>query len=345
MTTDQTSEAVKAPLSVLLPFRNGASTLDECVDSIQSQTWRDFELLAVNDHSSDESLTVLRSRARSDPRIRVLQNPGRGLVAALNHGLQKAEGDLVARMDADDRMHPERLLKQLRYLRQNPDIAAVGSRARLFPENAIRSGFREYMRWQNACLRPEEIARDIYIEAPLIHPTVMYRRAAVLDLGGYRDGPFPEDYDLWLRFHHSGLRMAKLDVSLLEWREDPERTSRVDPRYDREAFDGLRAHYLAKDSRLRSRRHNFVFWGAGRRTRQRCRHLQNKGFTPRAWVDIDPCKIGNRLQGVPVVPPEWLRSNRTFVLCYVTNHGARELITHQLLEYGYLAGRDFLMVG
>lgn len=333
-------------VSVLLPVKNGARTLNECLDSVLSQTLDAFELLVVNDHSSDESLALLQARARQDSRIRILQNPGRGLVAALNHGLRKAATALIARMDADDRMHPRRLQTQLEYLQRHPQIAVLGTQARLFPESAVQNGFREYMRWQNSCLRPDEIARDIYVEAPLIHPTVMYRRAVIEELGGYRDGSFPEDYDLWLRLHHSGQRFAKIDLPLLDWREDPGRTSRVDPRYTREAFDALRARYLATDPLLCSRRHNFVFWGAGRKTRKRCRHLQKKGFTPRAWIDIDPRKIGNRLEGVPVVPPEWLkREQRPLVLGYVANHGARELIADQLREYGYLAGRDYLMVG
>ncbi len=335
-----------APLSILLPFRDAAETLDECLDSIQAQTSPDFELIAVNDHSRDASPALIAQRVHDDPRIRLLDAPEPGLVAALNHGLHAARGQLIARMDADDRMHPERLARQTRYLAQHPDITLVASRAHLFPEARIHKGYREYMRWQNRLLTPTQIADEIYVESPFAHPSVTFRRAAILAAGGYRHGPFPEDYELWLRLHHLRLAMAKLPQTLLEWRESPHRTSRTDPRYIRQSFDRLRADYLARDPRLLASAHDLAYWGAGRNTRKRCAHLIDKGFPPSAWIDIDPNKIGNRVQGARVHPPEWLRRTpRPLVLVYVANHGARDLITAQLEGYGYRRAKDFICVG
>ncbi len=96
-------------ISILLPFRNAESTLIECLDSIQGQSLEDFELIAVNDNSSDASVEILKQRARNDNRIRILNNQYSGLVTALNHGLKLASAKMIARMDADDRMHPSRL--------------------------------------------------------------------------------------------------------------------------------------------------------------------------------------------------------------------------------------------
>jgi glycosyltransferase involved in cell wall biosynthesis len=333
-------------VSILLPFHNEEQMLEACLDSIQAQSLKAYELLAVNDASTDESTAIVSERARKDPRIHLLHSPARHLVSTLNYGLNLAKGPLVARMDADDLMHPERLLSQYRYLHAHPQCDLVASRARLFPDSEIDAGYREYIRWQNQCLTQDDITADIYIESPFAHPSVMFRKNCVQRLGGYRQGLFPEDYDLWLRMHHAGCHMAKLPEFLLDWRDHPNRTSRIDPRCSREAFDRLRAHYLSQDSRLEKRRDNFVIWGAGRKTRKRCRHLLKKGFRPTAWIDIDPRKIGNRLDNVPVVPPDWLKQNpRPFVLCYVSNHGARDLIATQLQAMGYQRGKNYLMVG
>jgi len=333
-------------VSILLPYRNAESTLEECLDSIRGQTLVDYELLAIDDHSTDDSLALLTRYAATDPRIKLLHNPGQGLVDALNHGLYQASTPLIARMDADDRMRPDRLLLQYTHLQQHPKTTLLGCGTRLFPDHEIRSGMREYVCWQNQCNQADHIADEIYIEAPFAHPSVMFRNEIILRVGGYRQGDFPEDYELWLRLHQAGHRMEKLSQTLLEWRDYPTRTSRIDPRYSRAAFDTLRAGYLASDPRLLSRRKEFVIWGAGRKTRLRCRHLLAKGFTPRAWIDIDPRKIGNSLQGVPVVAPQWLaEGDQYFVLVYVANHGAREIIIRELEELGYRRGSDYLVVG
>jgi glycosyltransferase involved in cell wall biosynthesis len=334
------------PISILLPCRDAAATLAECLDSIQAQTFPDFELVALDDHSTDATPDLLRHYAAGDSRIRVLDNPGSGLIDALNAGLMATRSRYVARMDGDDRMHPARLQRQYQHLRNNRGTHLLGCCATLFPQEIVTEGYREYMRWQNGCLSEQQIANEIYIESPFAHPSVVFDREAVLKLGGYRDGPFPEDYDLWLRLFHAGLRLEKIPDLLLEWRESGDRTSRVDSRYSREAFDRLRARYLARDPRFVARSDRFAIWGAGRKTRLRCRHLLAQGVTPVAWIDIDPRKIGNRIDGIPVVPPEWLdRRPHPFVLVYVANHGARELIGQELEQMGYAQGHDYLAVG
>jgi glycosyltransferase involved in cell wall biosynthesis len=332
-------------ISILLPFHNAAATLAECIDSIRAQTLADYEVLAVDDGSLDGSAALVAAWAASDQRVRLIQ-PGRvGLVGALNLGLRAARAPLVARMDADDLMLPERLAVQQAFLGRRPELSLAATQVELFPAELVRTGYLEYVGWQNRCLTPEQVAANIYIESPFAHPSVMLRRSAVEQLGGYADGPFPEDYELWLRMHRAGMPMARVPQVLLRWRERPDRTSRTDPRYGRERFDELRARFLADDPRIRQGR-PLAYWGAGRPTRQRARHLIERGFPPSAWIDIDPRKIGHVVWGAPVHPPAWLaREPRPFVLVYVTNHGARELIDATLAELGYRPGQDYLGVG
>lgn len=332
-------------LAVLMPFYNAAHTLGETLDTIQNQTLEAFTLIAVDDGCDDDSAEIVRERMSHDGRIRLILPGRQGVVGAMNSALAHCDSPIVARMDADDLMEPQRLQKQLAFLQQNPDIDLVGSRVSLFPEELILDGFHEYIRWQNSCLSPEEIAHNIYVELPIAHPSVMFRRQVVLDVGGYRDGDFPEDYELLLRLHQRGHRMAKLPEVLLHWRDSGERLTRTDGRYRREAFDTIRAHYLAQDPRLKQGR-PLAFWGAGRNTRKRVAKLLQHGFKASAWIDIDPNKIGNIIDGTRVVAPQWLeRDEKPFVLSYVNNHGARELIARDLQAMGYQEGEDFLMVG
>lgn len=333
-------------LSILIPFHNATRTLPACLESTLQQSYSEYELLMVDDGSTDESVAVVRDYAVSDPRIRLLEPEGRGIVTALNTGLSQAEGEIVVRMDADDLMLPDRLQAHVRHFQTDHALSLSATQVRMFPEQELQAGFREYLRWQNSVISAADIANEIYVEAPFAHPSVAYRRSTVLGLSGYREGDFPEDYDLWLRMFQRGLRMEKIPQILLDWRDGKERLSRLDPRYSRLAFDRLRAAYLAQDLRLQLDHRPLAIWGAGRRTRRRVDHLIAHGFQPNLWIDVDPRKVGNEIDGAPVFPPDMLNSsNRPFVLVYVSNHGARDLIRARLADYGYSPGRDFLMVG
>ncbi len=330
-----------------MPVRDAATTLPACLDSIRVQDYINYELIVIDDHSNDDSLTVIKQYAQSDSRIKLYRNPERGLVAALNHGLAQCRTELVARMDADDLMASNRLSKQIHHLWTDTNLALSTSRVRVFPIDHVTDGFREYIRWQDQCISARQIANNIFVESPFVHPAVTFRRSTVLSMGGYQAGDFPEDYDLWLRLHEAGHRMEKLPDRLLDWRDDAKRTSRSNPRYAREAFDRLRAEYLFRDPRVQHNRDNLAIWGAGRRTRRRCDHLLYKGIHPSAWIDIDRRKIGNQVNGSPVVSSRWITDqiDRPFVLIYVTNHGARDLISRELDQMGYQPGENYLAVG
>ncbi|MBF0195031.1 MAG: glycosyltransferase [Magnetococcales bacterium] len=332
-------------ISILLPFYNTASTLAQCLDSILNQTFTNFELLAINNGSTDDSVAVVVAKMGSDPRLKLLNLEKAGLIPALNLGLQEAKADIIARMDGDDVMHATRLEKQIQYLKQNSNCSLVACKVDLFPKELIKEGYWEYIRWQNSCITAQDIRDEIYWESPLAHPSVTFVKKDVLALGGYRDGAFPEDYDLWLRMNQAGFIMEKLPETLLDWREGSTRLSRNDPRYNREAFDVIRAEFLSQDSRLKQNR-PLVVWGAGRSTRLRAKHLLDKGFKLTAWIDVDNNKIGNKVWGAMVHSPQWLKQKeKPFVLSYVTVRGAKEKNRQQLEEMGYKRGLDYLMVG
>lgn len=346
MTDDEPRSSAPPAVSIVLPFRNEAAFLAGCLASIRAQTLAAWELLAIDDGSDDDSAAIVRSFASGDGRVRLLQ-PGRvGLSAALNLGIAQAHAPLIARMDADDVMHPDRLRAQVDYLNDHPGIALAATQVELFPPDEVRGGYLEYVRWQNTIVAPAQVAAEMFVESPFAHPSVMARTEVLRAAGGYADGPFPEDYELWLRLHAAGARMGKIPRVLLRWRERGGRTSRMDPRYDRAAFDTLRAAHLSRDARLTSGR-EIVVWGAGRRSRLRARLIIDRGIQPSAWIDIDPLKIGQRVWELAVHPPEWLgdRIPRPFVLVYVNNHGARDLIATRLAGLGYVQGDDWLGVG
>ena len=187
-------------VSILMPAHNAANTLRETLESIQSQTLADFELIAVNDGSEDETSNILHTYSTNDKRIKAVDMVHGGIIKALNHGLALCQSNIVARMDADDLLHPKRLEIQLQHLKDNPGLSITSCLAKPFPHNSYNKGFHRSVDWLNSLTTSLEISRDIFVESPLPHPSVMLRKEELQSLGGYQDRGWAEDYDLWLRY-------------------------------------------------------------------------------------------------------------------------------------------------
>jgi len=327
-----------------MPCYNAALTLPEALESMVCQTLADFEIVIVDDGSSDATSQVLGDWAVAHPRLHVVTQAHQGIVAALNHGLQHCRADLVARMDADDRAYPARLERQVAFLQAHPSVGVVACQVEGYPPDQVRAGLQVYLQWQNALLSDAAIRREMFVESPLAHPSVVFRKALVEQVGGYQDRGWAEDYDLWLRLYLAGARFAKLPEVLLAWRERPERLTRTDGRYSLENFLRAKAYYLARGPLVG--RDAVIVWGAGMHGRRLGKHLQRLGVPLRAYIDIDPRKIGNLRRGLPILPPEALpevlRSyQKPVVLASVGTRGARQLIRQRLQSFDLIEGQDW----
>ena len=332
-------------ISVLMPVYNAAGTLPETLQSIAAQTLGHFEVIAVDDGSDDDSGMILEAWRRGDRRIKPVYADRAGLVSALNHGLSLCKGDWVARMDADDRMHPDRLARQAALLESRPEISVAGSLVEIFADGPVGEGMKVYEAWLNSLVEPGDIAREIFIESPIAHPSAMVRRDVLVGLGGYRDAGWPEDYDLWLRCHAAGLQFAKVPETLLYWREHTGRLTHTDSRYSVENFLRVKARFLV-DGPLNDR-DGLIVWGAGQTGRRLSKHLVRMGRPVDAFVDISPRKIGGILRGAPVIDPgglleTWSRYTRPMLIAAVSSRGARKLIRQALSDMGLVEVDDYL---
>ncbi|MFO7587565.1 MAG: glycosyltransferase [Gemmatimonadota bacterium] len=331
---------MRPEVSVLLPCRDASAWLGECATSLASQTLEAFEVVAVDDGSSDDTPRLLRAWARHDRRVRVLETGGAGLVEALRAAAGAATAPLLARMDADDVARPERLVRQAELLAVRPELAACGTGVELFPESALGSGYRRYERWLNGLREPADLLRDLFVECPVAHPTLMIRASVLQGLGGYRDAGWPEDYDLVLRLHAAGLRAANLPGALLRWRVRPDRHSLRSERYGPAAFRRCKVHFLRAAFLPADR--PVVVWGAGRVGKALARELARQGTRVAAFVDLDPRKVGQQIHGAPVLPPVAVEERRDdFVLAAVGSPGAREEIRATLSGFGRREMEDF----
>jgi hypothetical protein len=327
-------------VAVLLPARDAARTVHAAAASILRQTARDLALVCVDDGSRDGTGEALERLARRDRRVVVLRTAGEGIAPALNRALAASDAEWIARMDADDVAHPARLAVQLEALAADPALAAVGARVRLFPRAIVRPGMARYAAWLNGLVTPELVRRDLFVEAPLVHPATLIRRAALERAGGWRDGDFPEDYELWLRLAAAGHALTNVPRLLLAWRESPGRATRTDPRYALARHAALKCRYLARGP-LAGRREVAV-WGAGDTGKALSDALAPEGIRPVLFVDVDPRKIGRTVRGAPVVGHRALAQVRGLpLLVAVGAPGARELIRAELRSAGFVETRDF----
>jgi len=309
------------------------------VDSVVAQTYEHFELIIIDDGTTDGSIENLD---RVDSRLRTITNNGSGIVDSLNTGAETATGVFIARMDGDDICHPRRLELQVKLLRDNQKLGIVGAGVEIFPKNGIARGYRLYEDWINSLVTPEDIRREIFVESPIPHPSVMMRAEVFNKLGRYRDMGWPEDYDLWLRAFEAGVGMGKVDEKLVKWRDSPGRMSKTKVTYSKKNFMRARAHFLGRTVLKNCRA---IIWGAGKTGALLARFLRHEGADFDGFIDINPRRIGKHKAGKPVYPPaKAIAPDVELILVAVAARGARDEIRDYLNSMGSREGVDYYCV-
>ncbi len=330
-----------AEISILLPAYDCAETLAECLESVSCQRETSWECIVVDDGSSDCTPDIAREFAARDGRFRLVSTPHAGIVRALGAGLEFCSAPFIARMDADDRMHPERLSLQREALARNPDWDAVGCHVRIFPRDHLTPGRLAYEAWLNSVEQPEQLAAEALIECPIAHPTLFARREAMQDFG-YRDRGWPEDYDLVLRWLAAGKKIGVVPQALLDWRDTPDRLSRSSDCYASDRFARCKAEHLAQGF-LSGQRH-YILWGYGDTGRVLRRELASHERHPSHIVELHPGRLGQRIHGALVIPPDALpHLEQQPIVTSVAGAGPRGQIRAALREMGFSEGVDFVV--
>jgi glycosyltransferase involved in cell wall biosynthesis len=318
-----------------------------------TQSYEDFELILVDHGSIDKTRSIMRAFEPEDERVRVVVRPrSEPFTSMLNQGWRSCAGDLIARMDADDIAHRDRLQLQVELLASHPDLDACGTlvriRRRLFgdprQQSAADSGYARYEAWINSVVTPERIAAERFVDSPLANPSTMVRRSAFERLGGYEDVPWAEDYDFWLRMLESGARLGKVVQVLLDWFDSDQRATRRLERYSQDRFQRAKAHYLARLPVVRER--GVAICGAGpigKRLAQRL--VRDHKIVAAAFFEVSEKRIGNLIGGIPVLSSEYIADYRHRVLiAAVGQPGARKRIRGLASEATFTEGVDFFCI-
>ncbi len=340
-------------VSVILPVRNGGAWLTVALNSVLENA-AVAQVVVVDDGSTDGAVEVAVGSA-ADSRVDVVSLPETGLPGALNAGLEVANHGLIARMDADDVSCPGRIDEQVALWEQPADEnAVVGCQVRPIAGRDGKEepgpGFARFCGWQNTLLTPVDHRRERFIDTPITHPTMLASTRLLRDHGGWRDGPFQEDYDLFLRLIGAGVRLHKLAKRAYWYRDHGGRFTRTDARCSRRNVIRLKAGALARDwpalstgSQASSRAVQII--GAGDDAKRTCDALRDNGIDVARFFDVNPRRIGAKVRGVPVVAHSLLSEFAgSPTLVAIVRQGARQQIRAELTVMGWHEGRDWLFV-
>lgn len=274
-----------------MPIKNAEKYLKDCINSIINQDFKDWELLAVNDHSSDGTLSLLELYAQEDKRIQFFNNQGQGIIDALQLAYSKSGGDYITRMDADDIMPYDKLAKMFTALQNKPNSLVTG-KVKYIADDKLFDGYKAYEEWLNSLVDNKTHFQEIYKECVIPSPCWMISRADFENCGAFRSSRYPEDYDLSFRFYENKLNLVPIDDVMHIWRDHSTRASRNDSNYSDNAFLDIKMHYFIKLDLNKNKK--LVLWGAGKKAKKIAQILQKENIDF-IWACNNEKKIGHQI--------------------------------------------------
>ena len=313
-----------------MPVKNAMPFLTDCIFSIQNQCEKNWELIAVDDGSTDESFSILEKFSKEDARINLYKNNGKGITPALKLGYEKANGYYITRMDADDLMPPQKLEKLKKAIEGKSGVVSTGL-VEYFPKKEIKDGFKKYEEWLNRLSKTNSNFTEIYKECVIPSPCWMMHRNDFEKIGAFNSETYPEDYDLCFRMYQNKIQVIGVNEILHQWRDHPTRTSRTDPNYADNRFLDLKIKYFFKIDRDRNR--PLVIWGAGTKGKLVAKKLIENG-EEFSWIAESPKKQGKEIYEKLIEPKELIQSleNPQIIVLVAGENNQNEIIEYLALN-------------
>ena len=279
-------------ISILTPFKNTGEFLPECLDSIIAQNYSNWELLIVDDNSTDNSFEIVKTYQNKDDRIKLFSNPGEGIIEALRYAYTKSSGDLITRMDSDDVMHENKLEILYKNLAEKGKGHVAIGMVEYFSDQGISEGYAKYERWINNLTRKGTNYSEIYKECVIPSPCWMVYREDLDKCQSFKPNLYPEDYDLTFRMYANDIKCIPCDHILHYWRDYSTRTSRTHIHYEQNYFLDIKTKYFLELEYDENR--PLVIWGAGFKGKTIAKLLIDNDV-PFYWICDNPNKLGKKI--------------------------------------------------
>ncbi len=326
-------------VSIIMAYKDTAPYLEDCVRSILNQTYTNWELIAVNDHSTDESWEIVQ-RFADDKRIINVNSDGHRLIPTLKTGYKYARGSLINRMDSDDKM-PDYKLEVLvsEWLKVGKGHVIAGGTQHFVDEGEVRGGFLKYENWLNKVAAEQRHYQEIYRECVIPSHSWIAHRDDFEKAGGFEPEVYPEDYDLCFRYYREGFKIIGIPHVLHYWRDRSNRISRTWDEYKDNRYFEMKTRYFFELDHDPGR--PLVLWGAGRNGKDLCKLLK-KYLEDIRWICENDRKIGHNIYGTVLESPGVLPGlQEPQILIAVTAEEEKEDIRNQLSQLGKLPVRDY----
>ncbi len=312
------------------------------MDSILSQSYSGFELIVVNDHSKDHTLSILNHYATLDARVKIYNNTGKGIIDALQLAYSKSSGEFITRMDADDIMKPHKIELMVNKLQEKgKGFVAVGL-VEYFSKEGIGEGYFHYQEWLNGLTLTERNFEEIYKECVIPSPSWMMHKTDFEAIGKFDSELYPEDYELAFRMLKQGMRIASIPEVIHQWRDYETRTSRTDSKYSDNFFLPLKMIYFFEIHRDKTR--PLLLWGAGKKGKELAKYLVETE-SEFDWVTNNANKIGKEIYGTTLqADRDFVFDSNPQILVAIRNNSAIENIKNTLNSMDLKPNVDFFFM-
>lgn len=276
--------------------KDTAPFIADCLNSILAQSYQNWELIAVNDHSSDDTPKILQAYAEKDERVRVFHSDRKKLIPTLKYGQQFMRGTLINRMDSDDKMPADKLevlVEQWKKYGQGHIVA--GGTEHFVDEGEVGDGFRRYEKWLNEVAKNNLHYQEIYRECVIPSHCWIIHRDDFFAVDAFNPEVYPEDYDLCFRFYKKGLKVIGLDKILHHWRDRSDRISRTWEEYKDNRYFAMKLRYFYELDRDPKRA--LVIWGAGKNGKDFAKLILERESNIH-WLCDNEKKIGKDIYGI-----------------------------------------------
>jgi len=280
-------------ISILMPAKNAEKHLKDCLNSIINQSFKNWELIVVNDNSTDETEAILKLYSLEERRITYINNRGSGIISALQLAYKNCTGKYITRMDADDIMPFDKLELMHNAILKNPNALITGL-VKYIADDKLYDGYLAYETWLNDLVFHQNHFEEIYKECVIPSPCWLVSRATFEHCGGFDSEIYPEDYDLSFRFYENNIQVIGVPEVLHIWRDHSTRASRNDSNYSDNAFLDIKVFYFLKLDFNQNKK--LVLWGAGTKAKKIAQLLSERKIDF-IWACNNSKKIGHNIYG------------------------------------------------